>query len=192
MMSTTDDECRSDAFVRSFVRSFFVFVRFRSSAHSDGVPARAVRVRTRHRAIATRHRDLPSVVVTYVFKPHEPDLQLHVSPEPPKKPCTDTPEGNVASIDGPLRRVMTRPIDRPPDRSRPRLDAPTRLDDARRPWRCETRRTTPPSGANPRDRRRNCASYRAGASRPIDRSTGRPIARASSLAARHSNGDHGD
>ena len=66
------------------------------------------------------------------------------------------------------------------DRSiaRPRLDAPTRLDDARRPWRCETRRTTPPSGANPRDRRRNCASYRAGASRTIDRSTGRPIARA--------------
>jgi len=41
----------------------------------------------------------------------------------------------VSSIDGPLPRVMTRPIDRPPiDRPRPRetrLDAPTRLDDAR-------------------------------------------------------------
>jgi len=124
-MSTTDDECRSDAFVRSSVRPS-VFVRFRSSAHSDRVPARAVRVRTRHRAIAP-HRDLPSVVVTYVFKPHEPDLQLHVSPEPPQKPCTDTPEGNVASIDGPLRRVMTRPIDRSLDRdSTRRRDSTTR------------------------------------------------------------------
>lgn len=189
MMSTTDDECRSDAFVRPFVRSFsFVFVHRR-------ILMEYPRAQYEYgRAIApSPHRDLPSVVVTYVYSNHtNPIYSDTYHQNPKKKPCTDTPEGNVASIDGPLRRVMTRPIDRPPDRSRPRLDAPTRLDDARRPWRCETRRTTPPSGANPRDRRRNCASYRAGASRPIDRSTGRPIARASSLAARHSNGDHGD
>ena len=184
-MSTTDDECRSDAFVRSSVRPS-VFVRFRSSAHSDGVPARAVRVRTRHRAIAP-HRDLPSVVVTYVFKPHEPHLQLHVSPE--KKPCTDRHTRGERGLDRWASSTSHDSTDR--SIARPRLDAPTRLDDARQPWRCETRRTTAPSGANPRDRRRNCASYRAGASRTIDRSTGRPIA-SSSLAARHSNGDHGD
>ena len=65
-----------------------------------------------------------------------------------------------------------RSVDRSIDRVLARRDA-TRRRDARQTWRCETRRTTPPSEANPRDRRRNCASYRAGASRTIERSNDR-------------------
>ena len=96
--------------------------------------------------------------------PKKPTIQRNTLPPRTHRSHMHRPEGNVSSIDGPLRRVMTRSIDRPLEHATRRVDATRR----RTTWRCETRRTTPPRGANPRDRRRNCASYRAGASRTIE------------------------
>ena len=112
MISTTDDECRSDTFghVRSFVRS---------SVHSCAQYGLAI--------APSRHRDLP-YVFTYVFKPHEPDLQYtyHQDVHRPKKtkkhpPSTHTSTrhdrsrapGERVMTNGRIRRVMTRSIDRP-------------------------------------------------------------------------------
>ena len=163
MISTTDDECRvgRDAFVRPFILI------------SDRSPARAVR----RRAIAPSRPPVRTWAHTYVFKPHEPDLHTLTPPKktptiqrntlPPRTHRSPTPPRGERVLDRWASLTSHDSIDRSTARDATRRDASTRLDDAR-PWRCETRRTTPPRGANPRDRRRNCASYRAGASRTIE------------------------
>ena len=163
MISTTDDECRvgRDAFVRPFILI------------SDGSPARAVR----RRAIAPLR---PPVRRGHIHTYSNHTNPIYIHRPPPKKtnyskkhpPSTHT---SIAHAPPRGERVLDRwasltshdSTDRSTARDATRRDASTRLDDAR-PWRCETRRTTPPRGANPRDRRRNCASYRAGASRTIE------------------------
>ena len=81
----------------------------------------------------------------------------------------------MASIDGPLRRVMTRPIDRPPiDRVRDstrRRDSTTRDGHgaARRVERLPSVEPTPGSAAKLRELQSRCVST----DRPIDRSTDR-------------------
>ena len=80
-MSTTDDECRSDAFVRPFVRSFsFVFVHRR-------ILMEYPRAQYEYgRAIApSPHRDLPSVVVTYVYSNHTNPIYSDTYHQNPKK-----------------------------------------------------------------------------------------------------------
>ena len=132
------------------------------------------------RAIApSPHRDLPSVVVTYVYSNHtNPIYSDTYHQNPKKKPCTDTPEGNVASIDGPLRRVMTRPIDRSLVRdSTRRRDSTTRDGHgaARRVERRLRRGPTPGIGGE---------IARVTEQVRLDRSTDRPVDR--SRARRHS------
>ena len=164
MISTTDDECRvgRDAFVRPFILI------------SDRSPARAVR----RRAIAPSRPPVRRGHI-HTYSNHTNPIYIHRPPPPKKKPTiqrnTLPPRTHRSPTPPRGERVLDRwasltshdSIDRSTARDATRLDASTRLDDAR-PWRCETRRTTPPRGANPRDRRRNCASYRAGASRTIE------------------------
>ena len=135
--------------------------------------------RAQYGGAPSRHRDLPYVVGTYIriqttrtrstytdppqkntnySKKHPPSTHTSIAHAPPRGERVLDRWASLTSHDS---------TDRSTARDATRRDASTRLDDAR-PWRCETRRTTPPRGANPRDRRRNCASYRAGASRTIE------------------------